>query len=231
MATKEKNSQKKSSTKTTEKGIDSAEQLMAAYREYVLTEGKAPASVFAFCKSLGVKEDAFYVHFASFESLERLFWKNYFDQTLTRLESDNDYHGFSTREKILTFYFALIESLKSERSFVLHQLHHWKAPVPTPVFLKDFKLAFEDWLKRLVVEGKTSGEVATRPYLDQRYHHLFWLHFSFVLHFWKSDDSANFEKTDAAIEKSVNLAFDLIGKGVLDNAIDFGKFLYQNSKN
>jgi hypothetical protein len=42
---------------------------------------------------------------------------------------------------------------------------------------------------------------------------------------------ANFEKTDAAIEKSVNLAFDLIGKGILDNALDFGKFLYQNSKN
>ena len=29
----------------------------------------------------------------------------------------------------------------------------------------------------------------------------------------------------------INLAFDLIGKGVLDNALDFGKFLYQNAKN
>ena len=38
-------------------------------------------------------------------------------------------------------------------------------------------------------------------------------------------------ETDEAIEKSVNLAFDIIGKGVLDNALDFGKFLFQQSRN
>ena len=46
--------------------------------------------------------------------------------------------------------------------------------------------------------------------------------------FWKEDNSPGFEKTDAAIEKSVNLAFDLIGKGAVDSAIDFAKFMYQN---
>ena len=57
------------------------------------------------------------------------------------------------------------------------------------------------------------------------------MHLLFILKFWSNDESPNFEKTDAAIEKSVTLAFDLIGKGILDNALDFGKFLYQNSKN
>jgi hypothetical protein len=43
------------------------------------------------------------------------------------------------------------------------------------------------------------------------------------------DDTSNaFEKTDAAIEKSVNLAMDLMGKSPLDAALDFGKFLFQN---
>jgi hypothetical protein len=32
----------------------------------------------------------------------------------------------------------------------------------------------------------------------------------------------------AAIEKSVNLAMDLMGKSPLDAALDFGKFLFQN---
>jgi hypothetical protein len=53
------------------------------------------------------------------------------------------------------------------------------------------------------------------------------LHLGFVIHFWKQDDSAGFEKTDAVIEKSVNLAFDLISKGAVDSAIDFAKFMYQ----
>ena len=210
---------------------ESAEKISEAYREYVLTNGKQPSTVFSFCKSIGIQEDQFYKYFGSFESLERAFWKSYFENTKNRMESDTDFQMFSAREKILTFYFAMMESLKADRSFVVHQLKAWKSPVQLPVFLKDFKAGFEEWIKKILSEGKSKGDLAPRPYLDERYHHLFWLHFTFILQFWKNDDSANFENTDAAIEKSVNLAFDLIGKGVLDNAIDFGKFLYQTSRN
>ncbi len=209
----------------------SAEKILADYRDYVLSEGKQPASVYKFCKDLGFKEDEFYQHFGSFEGLEKSIWKGYIDDTRSRMENDEDYQGFTTREKILTFYFSLAELLKSDRSFALHQLRSWKNPSVVPTFLKGFKDSFKEWINTVLNEGKTSGEIAKRPYLDKRYDLLFWMHFMFILQFWSNDESASFEKTDAAIEKSVNLAFDLIGKGVLDSAIDFGKFLYQNSKN
>jgi hypothetical protein len=125
----------------------------------------------------------------------------------------------------------LAEQLKTDRSFLIHQLKSWKNPALTPDFLKGFQQSFSDWAKPVIESGIQSGEIAKRPYLDQQYHHFMWMHFVFVLQFWAHDQSADFEKTDAAIEKSVNLAFDLIGKGLLDNAIDFGKFLYQTSKN
>jgi AcrR family transcriptional regulator len=219
--------------KTTRKSAAGAsdEKIKKAYREYVLNEGKRPASVFKFAKDQGIKEDDFYNHFGSFEALEKAIWQQYIDQTRANLEKDPGYMGFSSREKILSFYYSLAEVLKSDRSFVLHQLKGWKNPSMTPTFLKGFKTAFDEWINGVLNEGKQSGEVATRPYLDQRYSMLFWLHLMFILQFWSHDDSAAFEKTDMAIEKSVNLAFDLIGKGVLDNAIDFGKFLYQTSKN
>lgn len=97
--------------------------------------------------------------------------------------------------------------------------------------MKGFKASFEEWISGVLNEGKNTGEVAKRPFIDERYQGLFWLHLMFILQFWIKDESSNFDNTDAAIEKSVNLAFDLIGKGVLDNALDFGKFLYQNAKN
>jgi hypothetical protein len=221
---------KKSKAKPKAKAI-SAEKIVADYRDYVLTEGKQPASVYKFCKDHGFKEDEFYQYFGSFEGLERSIWKEYIDQTRNRMESDQDYQGFTSREKILTFYFSLAELLKSDRSFAVHQLKSWKNPSAVPVFLKGFKESFKDWITSVLNEGKTSGEIAKRPYLDQRYDMIFWMHFVFILQFWVHDESPGFEKTDAAIEKSVNLAFDLIGKGVLDSALDFGKFLYQNTKN
>jgi hypothetical protein len=218
---------KKARTKSVE--MDES-KVIAAYREYVLLEGKTPSSVFAFCKTLGIQEADFYKHFASFEALDKFIWKKLIDDTRVRMESDSDYQTFGAREKILTFYFMLAEALKADRSFVLYQVKSWKKPT-LPGFLKSFKTSFDEWINSVLNAGKASGEVAMRPYLDQRYDALFWMHFMFILQFWAHDESANFEKTDAAIEKSVNLAFDLIGKGILDNALDFGKFLYQNSKN
>ena len=42
-------------------------KLTKAYREYLLTEGKQPASVFKFCQDIGISEDEFYKHFGSFD--------------------------------------------------------------------------------------------------------------------------------------------------------------------
>jgi AcrR family transcriptional regulator len=209
----------------------SAAKIEEGYREFLLTEGKTPQSVFSFCKSMGMKENEFYEYFASFEAIESGIWKRYADDVKSRLMKDADYVKFSAREKILSFYYSLVEVLKADRSFVLYLLKTWKNPAIQPAYLKGFHASFEAWANGVVAEGKNSGEIAKRPFLDERYHHLLWLHLLFILQFWSHDDSANFDKTDAAIEKSVNLAFDLIGKGILDNAIDFGKFLYQNSKN
>ena len=185
--------------------------------------------MFKFCLDLGIKEEVFYDHFGSFNGLEQFIWKRFADRTVLRLQADESFLTFSTREKILAFYFTLLEELKASRSLVLLRL----SQVPnmeglTPSYLKEFKTSVEAFFESVLSEGKQNGEVANRPYLDKRYPQLFGLHLGFILLFWRDDNSAGFEQTDAAVEKSVNLAFDLIGKGAVDSAIDFGKFLYQH---
>ena len=55
------------------------------------------------------------------------------------------------------------------------------------------------------------------------------MQFSFVLDFWLKDTSAGFEKTDEAIEKGLNVTFDLFQRSPLDNLFDYGKFLARNA--
>jgi len=219
---------KKTSKKST--ASDPKEKIEAAYFNHLLTEGKQPASVYKFCLDLGLDEAVFYNHFGSFDAVESNVWKKWIDTTLTRLHADESYGAFSAREKALAFYFTLFEELKQHRSFALLQLKHTKRLDFNPLFLRDFKKSFEDFFERTLSEGKGSGEVANRPFLDQRYPKLFWLHFGFLILFWRDDTSPGFEHTDAAIEKSVALAFDLIGKGAADSAIDLAKFLYQSKR-
>jgi hypothetical protein len=205
-------------------------RIQMAYIDHLLTHGKRPVSVFVFCRDLGIKEEEFYNHFGSFDGVERTIWKSFIARTVMRLHTDESFRSFSVREKILTFYYSFFEELKSNRSFVLLQLEHRKQLEVTPEYLKDFRKEFDAFIDNLITAGKASGEIATRPIIDSRYVDLFWLHFGFLLLFWRDDNSPGFEKTDAAIEKSVNVAFDLIGKGALDSVIDFAKFLYQIRK-
>lgn len=213
-----------------ESAQNSTSRIKDAYRKHLLLEGTPPESVYKFCHQLGLNESDFYAEFASFEAIDKAIWKGYLDRTIARLGDDTNVASFSVREKVLAFYFTLAEELKSDRSFVLLLVRNWQPTMLVPVFLKDFRSGFHHWFEKTLLEGKQSGEVANRPFLDKQYSHLFWAHFTFILQFWRHDDSAGFEKTDIAIEKSVNLAFDLIGKGVLDGALDFGKFLYQQAK-
>jgi AcrR family transcriptional regulator len=213
---------------TRKKATAGAEAIKTAFINDYLTEGRRPASVFKFCLDHSIKEEEFYAHFGSFESLEREVWKGFIEETIKLLSNDASYAGFSARERVLSFYYTLLEVLKRNRSFVLVQLGERRRPELTPAFLTDFRKSFETFFGQLMAQAQAGGEVASRPYLDKVYLPAFWLHFEFVLHFWKNDNSAGFEQTDAAVEKSVNLAFDLISKGAFDRAIDFAKFLYQN---
>lgn len=204
------------------------EKIKSAFVTHLLNEGRVPTSVFKFCQQLGVKEEDFYQYFGSFEAVERSIWKGFVERTIGRLQADDAFNRFTTRERVLAFYFTLTEEMKNNRSFAVHYLGRMPKPEFTPGYLKDFKKSFDLFFDTLLNEGKGSGEIAARPLLDRQYVRLFWLHLGFVLLFWKNDDSPGFEKTDAVIEKSVALAFDLIGKGAVDSAIDLAKFLFQN---
>lgn len=208
---------------------DIRQRVVSAYITYLLTHGKQPPSVYMFCVGEGVREEEFYNHFGSFDALEKFIWKGFMEQTIKSLKADSSYGNFTSREKLLAFYFTFIQTLNSNRSFVLLQLKDFKKAAFTPGMLKQVKSNFDEFISGILNEGKTAGEVATRPYLDKRYPDLFWAHFTFLILYWKDDDSAGFENTDAFIEKSVNLAFDLIGKGAFDTAIDLAKFLYQSN--
>ncbi|HEY8938160.1 MAG TPA: TetR family transcriptional regulator C-terminal domain-containing protein [Cyclobacteriaceae bacterium] len=216
---------KKPKGKASTEALD--KKIVSAYKEHILLQGSKPVSIYKFCLDLGIKEDDFYNYFGSFEGLENHIWKSFVDDTIARLNSDKTFSSFTARERILAFYYTLFEELKGNRSYILVQLSaHKKLELP-PSFLKGFKASYEAFIGSILTEGKSQGEVANRPYLDKRYPQLFWFHISFILLFWKEDSSAGFESTDAAIEKSINLAFDLIGKGAVDSAIDLAKFLYQ----
>jgi len=228
--------------------METLEKIRKAYTEYVLENGKQPTSVFQFAKKLKLAEAEFYDYYASFDAIEADVWHTFFLDAKRAVEADTTYQTYSVREKVLAFYYTWIEMLKAQRSFAVYSYGRLRGTADDMAMsssigkagmmarsknknsqvLMPFKEAFYDFARDLLAEGRESREVEPRPFLTDRYPNALWTQTLFILDFWVRDVSKSFEKTDTAIEKSVNTAFDLIGRSPLDTLFDFAKFAYQN---
>jgi AcrR family transcriptional regulator len=206
--------------------METAIKIGKAYQEYLLENGEKPNSVYAFAKKAKLKETEFYEEYNSFTAVEAAIWKRYFDETIEKLQQDTTYQNYGAREKLLAFYYTWVEVLKENRSYILVALpQNVKLISENLKQLQALRQSFSCYVKGLIYEGVEKQEVKQRPFFTEQYYRFFWLQLLFVLRFWLQDESKGFEKTDTAIEKAVNLSFEMIGNTTLDTAVDFIKFL------
>ncbi|MDB5157698.1 MAG: TetR/AcrR family transcriptional regulator [Mucilaginibacter sp.] len=204
------------------------ESIQKAYIDYVLTEGAQPKSVYIFAKKNKMPEEEFYNHFGSFDAIEQNIWADQARKTLTEIKGQEVWAQYASREKALSFFYAFFELLKSNRSFAVYSIKKQPKGFTTPAIFTELKNIFEGFADEILKEGIESTELSDRKFFAKRYKDALWIQFGFVLHFWINDNSAGFEKTDEAIEKGVNVTFDLFQRSPIDNLFEYGKFLAQN---
>jgi len=204
------------------------ESIQAAYIDYVLTEGHEPKSVYLFAKNNGMTEEEFYRFYGSFEAVEQSVWADLAKRTITEIKTQEVWPQYSAREKALSFFYSFFELLKGNRSFAVYSLKKQPKGLSSPKVLDHLKTLVENFADDIIRQGLESNELTDRKFFTKRYKDAFWLQFNFVLNFWINDNSAGFEKTDEAIEKGVNVTFDLFQRSAVDNLLDYGKFLFKN---
>lgn len=207
-----------------------SQQIKTGYIDYVLMHNEQPKSVYSFVKTLEITEADFYEFYGSFESIEKTIWVELTSETIDTIQQQEVWSQYSSRDKVLSFFYSYTELLKRHRSFIVYSLKRNKSGFATPTVLAGVKPIFENFAEGLISEGLETGELADRKFLTKRYKDALWIQFAFIINFWISDDSAGFEKTDEAIEKGINVTFDLFQRSPLDNILEYGKFLSRNGK-
>jgi hypothetical protein len=210
--------------------MTTAEEIKNNYIDYVLTNGEPPKSVYTFAKKLKIKEADFYKFFASFEAIEKAVWEDLTIAAILKIKEQEVWPKYTSREKILSFFYGFLELLKYKRSFIIYTLKKHPKRLTTPATLSGAKSEFLSFSEDVINEGLDSGELTDRKFFSKRYKDALWLQFVFIVNFWIDDDSKDFEKSDEAVEKGINVAFDLFQRSPIDNLFEYGKFLTQNSK-
>jgi hypothetical protein len=213
-------------TKTKTKKVTD-DEIISLYIDYVLEHETVPKSIYKFCKDGKIEESAFYEHFGSVTGIQKAIWNKFYTNTEVLIQKNKEYGQFSNKDKMLTFFYSFFELLTLNRSYVLFALQHEKTLMKNMEQLKGLRLNVKQFAAELINEGNAEKNLKITKHSPKLFSEGAWLQLLFILKFWMDDDSAGFEKTDIAIEKSINTIFDVFDNTPLDNIIDFGKFLFK----
>lgn len=210
----------------TQKKITQAD-VISMYMNHVLENEKYPKSVYKFAKENKISEEQFYSFYGSLEALQKDIWVQFYNNAAELIKGSAELQEASNRDKLLTFFYTLFEILTANRSYVLYVLNENDQELKNLKQLKDLRKHILNFASDLVEDENDEQNIKFLQRNKKIYAEGTWLQFLFLLKFWKEDDSASFEKTDVAIEKSVNTIFDILDNSALERVFDLGKFLYK----
>ena len=200
--------------------------IITAFMTYSLENDHYPKSVYKFCKENEMEEKTFYKFFGSLDGIKETIWESFYQNAMTLLQKDENFEMAKPKEKLLSFYFTFFEVLLLNRSYVLFALSGDQKMMTMKGQLSSIRKIFKGYASELIEDGNID-----KPFYLQHPPKIFseaaWVQLVFLLKFWMEDSSPDFEKTDQAIEKSVQTAFDVFDNTPLSALVDFGKFLWK----
>ncbi len=205
------------------------DSIISMYMDYVLENEHIPKSIYKFCKEHKIKEEDFYKNFGSFESLQSKVWERFYDVTMELAHKDPNYEHMSNKDKMLTFFYTFFEMLTANRSYVLFELSPLKEMLKNAKQLSSLRRRVKEFASELIESANDEKQLRISKQPVRLFSEGAWVQLLFLMQFWLNDSSAGFEKTDAAIEKSVRTVFDLFDTSTIDSVIDLGKFLWKES--
>ena len=205
----------------------SKNDIITYYMDYVLEHDHNPKTVFAFSKMNNFEEALFYMHFSSFQAIEKGIFEAFFENSINALNESEDYKIFDARNKLLSFYYTYFENLTANRSYVKHVLDKYQGDLKGLKVLSGLKQHFTAYINTLEIQMLDIKQEQLEKIQERALKESAWFQLLLTMKFWLDDTSASFEKTDIFIEKSVNTTFDVIDIAPLKSVLDLGKFLFK----
>lgn len=204
------------------------EDIISYFMEYVLLNNKKPDSVYSFSKQYNFNEKDYYKFYGNFSVLEQSIFKVFYEKTINLLEKNNEYQNYSSRDKMLSFYYSFFELLTANRSYVVYALGSQTKNLKKIDILKKLKKSFSNYIDKLDITLLETNQETLDKIQNKTLKESAWFQLLLTIKYWLEDTSPSFERTDIFIEKAVNTSFDLINIKPLKSVLDLGKFLYKD---
>ena len=203
----------------------SREEIIDIFIDYVEKEEKRPHHLKDIVKFSKLDFSEIKPFYDDVFEIEQSIYQEIFEQTILTLESDEAYHSYDARLKLLSFYYTFFENINLNNDFFTVLLKDTKSKIATISSLGTFKKSFKNYLSQLHLEFIDLKIPFANQVQENSLKEIVWTELLLTLQFWATDESENKEKTDIFIEKSVNTSFDLLDTSALKSIFDLGKFV------
>lgn len=201
------------------------EEIIDFFIDFVEKKKKRPHSIEELSKFSKSSKNEFKTFYADVFEIEQSIYQEIFKQTILTLESDETYHSYDSRLKLLSFYYTFFENINLNNEFFQVLFKDIKSKIASLSSLGSFKKSFKDYLTALHLELIDLKLPKANEIQENSLKEIAYTQLLLTLQFWATDDSENKEKTDIFIEKSVNTSFDLLDTSALKSFLDLGKFV------
>ncbi len=195
------------------------DQIISAYKD-ILLKGIESVNTYTVSKAAGISEKDFYKYFSSIDAVGRAIWAELFDKVQEELNQSEVYKEYSSREKMLAYFFTFFDVALPEKAFMLKT--YFK-----PSIIEEYRKNYRDFVAHLVEEGIEKQEIKERFTISNYYPDAVWLLHIRLLHFWLHDDSENHIDTEKAIEVFSKVPLELMGENLFDSLFDSLKFTFE----
>lgn len=203
--------------------------LLQKYLEYVLDNGSEPASILIFCNYAGCKTAEFKQYYHDLQALEESITTSILKEMHADLLQQENFLHYQFQEKLLAYFYTAVQALEPLREYYLFKQKKWKMDATQWKAMLQARTSFKEFIEPIFKQAEINAEIPARKFIDKLYADALWLNFGLIVQFWLKDKSKNYERTDAFIEKTVNLSAQLLAQNTLDQILDLGKFMMQKS--
>lgn len=174
---------------------------------------------------LEIEPAVVYKHFPTKEAILKAFYKDLVKNYQEMTKEIEDFASYTLAEKMQNFAYASFDMLSEQREFFNHTFDKMVLKQGTSKGMgKDVKAMLKHWIsedEHIADSAQPFIGSFTYEFLTKEYFHL--------LHFWKTDESEDAERTVALTDKLTTLVEEIFYSKIVDRSIDTVKYIFQQS--
>jgi len=203
-------------------------RLLEAAVDVISEKGFRSASMREIANRAEVGDATIYNYFPSKEKLLYGYCEHVQSRVIEQLKAIDDFHEYTLQEQLHQFVELQLQTWLPAREFLKEVYEQtFVSPVAGYERMQATRELFSSTIIELLDAAIEAGEIPDQPYRELL-PRLAWDYMNAVLAYWLQDDSDQFSNTTQVVDRSVEIAFQLLKGGLIGKSIDLVSFLFRS---